>query len=205
MSGGDTECWACNPAPGRFLAEQPGRWCRPRAMLCEGHKAAVILPTGERLAEFLGREPGLQIEGEPYSYILNPVTVGGFRGWLHFKFGGYAVLEELFPCSDYAEWILLHWDVDRLHRVFQAGGEKEAVRSLYADWLYLASIRAGLSRLGVDFPRSPAEAAQILRELPPIHSDRFVSRPNDDDAAGRVYQDLVLRRFGHLQGPGPGS
>ncbi len=168
--------------------------------LCDPHKAAAVLPTGERLSAFLAREKAMWPEGELYSYLINPVDVEGHRGWLHFKFGGYAILEELFPSADFSEWLAMHWGADRLYKIacISGGPEVMAVRGLYTDWLYLEAVRGELAKRGVEFPRSVGEAYEVVSSLPHIASDRFKPGVEHDQAARAIYQSLVARRFGHL-------
>lgn len=194
-------CFACNPERQDLSQERPGNWCEPRA-LCAAHKQAAILPTGERLEAFLSRRaPGTCLpEGETFSFLINPVSVANHRGWLFFKFGGYAIYEEVFLSSNIFEWATMHWDVQALHDTHPVGGDPDitsARKLAWGGWAYQRAVDATLRKSNITFPRSVEEAYEILQSLPSPWSEEIQPKADCDEAILATHQMLLARRFGH--------
>jgi hypothetical protein len=182
--------------------ERPGSWYEPKT-LCGAHKQAAMLPTGETLEAFFGRMgPGAWLpEGEPFSFVINPVIVANHRGWLYLKFGGYAVYEEVFPSSNFFEWATMHWAVDALYeaRPVPNGPGIVAARKLaWGGWAYQRMVDGWLRQRNITFPRSVEEAYEIVRALPSPYSEDVQPKGDCDGAILTAYELLVARRFGHF-------
>jgi hypothetical protein len=173
-------------------------------MLCAVHKKAAMLPTGELLEAFLNRmQPETWLpEGEAFSFVLNPVTVASRRGWVQFKFGGFAVYEELFPSSNFFEWATMHWAVEALYQAsFGPGGRTitSARKLAWGGWAYQRAVDESLRSRNISFPRSVEEAYEIVKSLPSPYGEEIQPKADCDGAILTTYETLVARRFGHLR------
>lgn len=196
-------CFACHPKTPDLSRESPGSWCEPRT-LCAIHKDTAILPTGEPLRAFLDRaEPDTWLpEGEIFSFVINPVTIANLRGWLCFKFGGYAVYEEVFPSSNFFEWATMHWAPDVLYETQSAPnqpGTASARKLAWGGWAYQGKVDRWLRDRNITFPRSVEEAYEITNSIPLPYLEQNQPKADCDEEIESTYQTLVSKRFGHLR------
>lgn len=201
----EQSCFVCSLEGQDLTREGPGNWCTPRLLCCD-HKGAAVLPTGEPLVSFLERaRPDTWIpEGEPFSFVINPVTVANRRGWLRFKFGGYLVEEEIFPSSSFFEWAVMHFhsSVDHLYTAYS---KPESIniglaRTLcWGDWAYQRRVDAFLRERNTSFPRSVEECYEIVKTLPRPYTMEVEPGSECDEEILETFKALVERRFGHLR------
>ena len=187
------KCFVCQPV--ERIAETPHIW-RPVVTACRRHRSGARLPD-ERLLGDLVAEAGFPLDGALLSFVLNPVTIDGTKGWVEWQSG--EVWAELFASSSYFEFQVQHRHEDldalyRLHRrrkVFGAGPSmaglvsylcqsgplaEQELRRLSELWWIDRACRTELEQRRVESARSPHEAVEILRRVgsPSLSHDDLV-------------------------------
>jgi hypothetical protein len=211
------ECFICT---GRDIGERPHEWLEMR-FACPQHKATARLPNGMLVEDFIATHTGShQFEGSGLGYLLNPVEIGGARGFTDWAGGGWAVIEEVYPSANFFEFGCLHArsGVEVLFALFQAKESNSRSNSeptdvvsraakaahdaqrfwqdLYdvmSSWNTQTQIDGELARRGRNFCRDADEAEAVFHAA----GSSFPPQAMGNEGF-RVLLGLADRRFRHL-------
>ncbi|HET8643859.1 MAG TPA: hypothetical protein VFO85_00120 [Vicinamibacteria bacterium] len=214
-------CFACEGTPPEIELERAHHWVVPRHA-CAEHVSAGLLDDGATLAAVLEAPWPDDLDGAGANLLLNPVRVGARRAWLDITTRGRALVEEVFPSSDYFEFAALHLPpyVDVLYEVRDLArfAHREplgmmaalavdnvrytALQALLALWSSTRALQALMARAGLARPGSLGEAARLWAGA---RAQLALSDPDPDQL--RVFLMALLplasRRFVHLRSAAP--
>ncbi|HRI70540.1 MAG TPA: hypothetical protein PK156_40185 [Polyangium sp.] len=210
------ECFVCT-GPRDLALDRPDNWFEPR-YACAAHKTDVVLLTGEKLGDFLGRRKpaNYPFEGSGLNWVINPGRIGEQRVWFDFFMAGPAVLEEVFPSESYFDFVAQHnssnvtvmhdiWE--EKHRDPNASEIQTVTRTLSKRrphsgqtfsrlsslWDQQVAMDAAFANRGNRFVQSPEEAAEFARA-------HLGKRVEGTDRFFAKIIELSRSRFAHLRG-----
>jgi hypothetical protein len=217
----DARCFACEGTSPELDRERARHWLLPRHA-CAEHVAAGRLDDGTALGALLDGEWPDGLDGAGANLLLNPVRLGPRRAWLDVTARGRSVVEEVFPATDYFEFVALHLPpfVDVLYEVHDLArfahreplgmiaalavdnARYTALQALQALWSSTRALQALMDRAGLRRPGTLADAARLWAGA---RAQLALADPGPDHLRLFLMALLPLagRRFAHLRAGAP--
>lgn len=161
--------------------EQPYKWLDP-GVACADHARLAVLPSGQSVSAYTD-PPGAKypLEGPHLSFILNPVSIEGTRGWIEFVAGGAIVVEEIFPSKTYFQFTVQHYPkcVDGLYSLYRnyrstpnivrmirrLGRYNAMLDDMIDTWAFQRGVEIELEKRRVGFPKDSDQLVRVLESV----------------------------------------